>query len=119
MLDAVGVMYPTAAPFLPQYEKETHVEVTLKENDKYKEGFPRITQIRCRKAILAEDEKARVDEISICTCNTVGLRIGLMNQTLHMDVGFRQAQGMSRENRLRNIKAPNLSKNPLYVSTID
>ena len=60
--------------FLPQYEIETHVEVTLKEQRQVKESSPRSTQIIRSKAKLAEDEKARADEISIHTSKTVGQR---------------------------------------------
>jgi len=67
------------AVFLPQYNKETHVEVKLKEQRQVKESFPRSAQIRRRLANLAEDEKASANEISIGTCKTVGLRKRCIN----------------------------------------
>ena len=58
--------------FLPQYETDTQVEVKLNEQRQKTEGYPRNTPDRCRKVILAEDEEARADKISIGSCNTKG-----------------------------------------------
>ena len=57
--------------FLPQYETDTQIEVTLNEQRKVTEGYPRNTQNWCKK-ILAEDEKARADKNSIGSRNTKG-----------------------------------------------
>ena len=75
--------------FLPQYETETQVEVTLNEQRQVTEGFPRSTQNCCRKAILAEDEKARANKISIGSRNTKGE--GTIHEPLHTQMLERKA----------------------------